>query len=161
MTNFKFINKIINMKKLIASLIAFVIVFGFFQTAFALDKENKEIKSQNPKDTIKIYTCTMHPEIGVTSPGKCPICGMDLVLKKTDQQVKTEYTCSMHPDVISDKPGKCPKCGMDLILKGSESGMHMGCMGMMHGGKKNVWMYIVGGVMMVGMMALMVLKVMR
>ena len=25
------------------------------------------------------YTCPMHPEIHSDKPGKCPICGMDLV----------------------------------------------------------------------------------
>jgi len=29
------------------------------------------------------YTCPMHPEIDQATPGECPKCGMDLVLKKT------------------------------------------------------------------------------
>lgn len=28
------------------------------------------------------YTCTMHPEVVTDHPGKCPKCGMDLVVKK-------------------------------------------------------------------------------
>jgi len=28
------------------------------------------------------YTCTMHPEVVQDSPGKCPKCGMELVVKK-------------------------------------------------------------------------------
>ena len=28
------------------------------------------------------YTCTMHPEVISDKPGKCPKCGMKLVLKK-------------------------------------------------------------------------------
>ena len=28
------------------------------------------------------YTCTMHPEIVQSQPGKCPKCGMSLVQKK-------------------------------------------------------------------------------
>jgi hypothetical protein len=28
------------------------------------------------------YTCPMHPQINQTTPGKCPICKMDLVFKK-------------------------------------------------------------------------------
>ncbi|MGH7329924.1 MAG: efflux RND transporter periplasmic adaptor subunit, partial [Polyangiaceae bacterium] len=32
-------------------------------------------------DAGAIYTCPMHPEIQSTSPGKCPKCGMDLILK--------------------------------------------------------------------------------
>lgn len=117
-------------------------------------------KQASVQDTAKIYTCPMHPEISWSKPDKCPKCGMDLVLKKTDQQIKVIYTCSMHPEVISDKPGKCPKCGMDLVVKGSNSEMKMGCMGMMHpnGNKSHVWMYVAGGAMMVVMMTVMVLK---
>ena len=33
------------------------------------------------------YTCTMHPKVHEAKPGKCPICGMDLVFKKA---VKTK-----------------------------------------------------------------------
>ena len=32
----------------------------------------------------ELYTCPMHPEIIREQPGKCPICGMDLVKKETD-----------------------------------------------------------------------------
>ncbi len=28
------------------------------------------------------YTCPMHPEVISDKPGKCPKCGMDLVVKK-------------------------------------------------------------------------------
>jgi hypothetical protein len=28
------------------------------------------------------YTCTMHPDVTSDKPGKCPKCGMDLVVKK-------------------------------------------------------------------------------
>jgi len=28
------------------------------------------------------YTCTMHPEVASDKPGKCPKCGMELVVKK-------------------------------------------------------------------------------
>jgi len=30
----------------------------------------------------QIYTCPMHPEVRKTEPGKCPGCGMDLILEK-------------------------------------------------------------------------------
>ena len=29
-----------------------------------------------------VYTCSMHPEVVADKPGKCPKCGMDLVVKK-------------------------------------------------------------------------------
>jgi Cu(I)/Ag(I) efflux system membrane fusion protein len=41
-------------------------------------------RSSKPPD-VDYYTCTMHPSVHAEAPGKCPICGMDLVavMKKT------------------------------------------------------------------------------
>lgn len=105
----------------------------------------------------KEYTCTMHPEIISNSPEFCPKCGMKLVEKGSkvnSDKVAPTYTCSMHPEVVSDTSGKCPKCGMNLINKEENSSSGMGCMGMMSGGKKHKGgMYVVGGALMIGMMA--------
>lgn len=35
------------------------------------------------ESVLEVYTCAMHPEIVKDKPGKCPICGMDLVKKET------------------------------------------------------------------------------
>src|SRR5437016_8081974 len=37
---------------------------------------------------IDYYTCTMHPSVHAEEPGKCPICGMDLVpvMKKAETE---------------------------------------------------------------------------
>lgn len=80
------------------------------------------------------------------------------------QDISKVYTCPMHPDVISDMPGKCPKCGMELVVQNSVGNSHepmkMGCMSMMHSNKhkSHIGMYLGGGVMMVGMITLMVLR---
>ncbi|MEP7107584.1 MAG: efflux RND transporter periplasmic adaptor subunit [Ferruginibacter sp.] len=37
-----------------------------------------------PLTIRQFYTCSMHPEIIRDKPGKCPICGMDLVKKEND-----------------------------------------------------------------------------
>jgi membrane fusion protein, copper/silver efflux system len=42
---------------------------------------NKQQK-ENVKDENAYYTCPMHPQIHENAPGKCPICGMDLVKKE-------------------------------------------------------------------------------
>ncbi|MDB5030623.1 heavy metal-binding domain-containing protein [Mucilaginibacter sp.] len=45
-------------------------------------------KTQKVKPVTKVqYTCTMHPEVVMDKPGKCPKCGMTLV-KKTDTKKK-------------------------------------------------------------------------
>lgn len=82
-----------------------------------------------------VYTCSTHPEVQSSKPGKCPKCGIKLVVQKpavvTQQsganpptqagrslevvQQADEYTCSMHPEIRTSAPGTCPKCGMTLV----------------------------------------------
>jgi Cu(I)/Ag(I) efflux system membrane fusion protein len=45
----------------------------FFHTS----NEKREATVQKSKSTI--WTCSMHPQIKMNHPGKCPICGMDLI----------------------------------------------------------------------------------
>jgi membrane fusion protein, copper/silver efflux system len=40
-------------------------------------EDKQEVTTQNSKATI--WTCSMHPQIRKSDPGKCPICGMDLI----------------------------------------------------------------------------------
>lgn len=80
-----------------------------------------------------LYTCPM-PEDSVFSdkPGKCPKCGMKLVLIKHPEEHlhkdtlarntegETRFTCPMHPQITSEKAGACPICGMELELAPSK-----------------------------------------
>jgi Cu(I)/Ag(I) efflux system membrane fusion protein len=72
------------------------------------------------------YTCSMHPQVHEDAPGKCPICGMDLIAVKTVPVAKKPaagaavYTCSMHSQVHQAKPGLCPICGMDLVKQAGQ-----------------------------------------
>lgn len=47
------------------------------QKEAAPKKEDSAAKAAEPK--AEIWTCPMHPQIRQSGPGKCPICGMDLV----------------------------------------------------------------------------------
>ncbi len=40
------------------------------------------------EETKEVYTCPMHSEVNSDKPGKCPKCGMDLVLKKDTSEDK-------------------------------------------------------------------------
>lgn len=43
----------------------------------SITEVRSEVTGQN--DTTTIWTCSMHPQIRMHEPGKCPICGMDLI----------------------------------------------------------------------------------
>jgi len=46
----------------------------------------KAASSQQGEQTqAEVWTCPMHPEVRESKPGKCPKCGMDLVLMKKSE----------------------------------------------------------------------------
>ena len=70
------------MNKYIKYSLAFfaISIIGIAIYLFALKSENhSEIEHQN-----EVYTCSMHPQIIRDKPGNCPICGMTLVKKVTE-----------------------------------------------------------------------------
>lgn len=70
------------MNKYIKYSLAFIGIFiiGIAIYFFAKKSDNhSEMEHQN-----EVYTCSMHPEIIRDEPGNCPICGMTLVKKITD-----------------------------------------------------------------------------
>jgi membrane fusion protein, copper/silver efflux system len=48
----------------------------FFHSPRRTNDNNETI---TPSKQAKIWTCAMHPQIRMPQPGKCPICGMDLI----------------------------------------------------------------------------------
>jgi hypothetical protein len=66
------------MKKSIILIVSTLIISIAFACNTGSPKtSNKDLSTQ--ETTQVYYTCTMHPEIHSDKPGKCPICGMDLV----------------------------------------------------------------------------------
>lgn len=60
-----------------------------------------------------VYTCPMHPEVREGSPGRCPICGMNLVPADEQggspaPQAHAVYTCPMHPPDPRGHAGTLP-----------------------------------------------------
>ena len=94
--------------------------------------------------TTKYWHCPMHPQIVRDAPGKCPICGMDLVPMQAAEapaapapgapaappkERKIKYWVSpMDPGYVRDKPGKAP-CGMDMVPVYEDTGEGAGASG--------------------------------
>lgn len=63
-------------------LIVLIALVGFGVYYFVSNSNEHGTHSHNEE----IYTCSMHPQIIKHEPGKCPICGMDLIQKVTEDQ---------------------------------------------------------------------------
>lgn len=78
-------------------LIIAVLVFGYWVGSF----KTKPISPAETQNQIKptIWTCSMHPQIQQPKPGKCPLCGMDLI-PIGGVESKTAGTIEFAPEAI-------------------------------------------------------------
>lgn len=51
-------------------------------TTFSFAQMKKDTTHMHMKMANKKYTCSMHPEVVRSKPGKCPKCGMKMVAMK-------------------------------------------------------------------------------
>lgn len=81
-----------------------VLVFGLIIGRLLFNKESnnhtEQVHSQEKETT---YTCSMHPQIRQNEPGKCPICGMDLIPLMQDSGNSDGNTLllTMSPEAIA------------------------------------------------------------
>jgi Cu(I)/Ag(I) efflux system membrane fusion protein len=69
--------------------------------------------SSGGDEIVEVWTCSMHPQIRQAKPGKCPICGMDLVPVAQDgggaagpRQIRLSEHARMLADVLSTPVGR-------------------------------------------------------
>jgi Cu(I)/Ag(I) efflux system membrane fusion protein len=70
----------------------FAIAIAFFAVLFAFTAchSHTSTKASTEKAIAQkeVYTCEMHPQVISNKPGKCPICGMELVKKMVPDTTK-------------------------------------------------------------------------
>lgn len=121
---------------LMATLLVGIVLLGIAQRIGWLSAAGGgPTSAETTVESVSEYTCPMHPEIRQDAPGKCPICGMQLVpvaSSKTSASAASKrglkkaaaddrYICPMMCTDPMSEPGKCPVCAMDLVKADSGS----------------------------------------
>ncbi len=94
-------------------------------------REHESVAEHALQHTQPGYVCPMHPQVTSDEPGDCPICGMDLVLRQTDESDGQRVLYYRHPHdatITSDKP-MTDEMGMDFVpvyAEAAESGVRIG-----------------------------------
>jgi len=76
------------------------LIIGIVVTGGFMSRSNNSLKGiskvvKSAIDNIKYWTCSMHPQIKLLEPGKCPICAMDLIPVKEGDNNLSEYSLTM------------------------------------------------------------------
>lgn len=76
------------MKRLNVSMKALLVILGLLVASFLVGRytgSHEPVVHANHAEAGEItsWTCSMHPQIALPEPGKCPICGMDLIPRKS------------------------------------------------------------------------------
>src|SRR5204863_8294036 len=104
---FRLSNEEVKMKRLTRGTVILALLLSLLSCGY---------KSGNskPSDT-DYYTCTMHPSVHSEAPGKCPICGMELVpvMKRSVTGGNDAQTMSS-PKRNSDRNGMSGMAGMPM-----------------------------------------------
>jgi membrane fusion protein, copper/silver efflux system len=81
-----------------------VLVFGLLIGWLIFGGSPAETHQREGETTeATIWTCSMHPQIRQDEPGKCPLCGMDLIplARGNGQQSESPFVYSMSPEAAA------------------------------------------------------------
>ena len=101
--------------------LALVVVAALAVIAMQLFSGSTTGDATNASNGGGLWTCSMHPQVRLPKPGKCPICSMPLVpvagsaKKSADVPAKIKsYRSTMMPGEVSPTPRK-DSMGMDMV----------------------------------------------
>lgn len=105
--------------RLAATLALVLPVLGLVACDRATEPTGSAVQEHAEKHLDPTYVCPMHPKVTSDQPGRCPICGMDLVEKQREPERSAErevlYWRHPHnPEITADEPRK-DEMGMDYV----------------------------------------------
>jgi Cu(I)/Ag(I) efflux system membrane fusion protein len=102
------------------------LVIGAFAFGYIIRGENKgtapSTQSHDNKEKVAgqpevIWTCSMHPQIRLPEPGKCPICFMDLIPVKKDGQTGETQAVSLRQITLSPQAMKLAEVEVARVVR--------------------------------------------
>ncbi|GAH08392.1 unnamed protein product, partial [marine sediment metagenome] len=84
---FTFVQKLVRQRPgtiLFAILIVAFVLGGLITLGCSDSQQGRHGQSAEDEKQVQFWTCSMHPQIQKPGPGKCPICGMDLIPVSSD-----------------------------------------------------------------------------
>lgn len=86
----------------LAGIIIGILIYSTVDSFFN-QPAHEHISTSNDQRISSIWTCSMHPQIRQNEPGKCPICGMDLIPLTSGSSAKENnlFVYSMSPEAAA------------------------------------------------------------
>lgn len=105
-------------KKYIVNIVLLVLLIGSIGFISCKNKSGKDVHAGH-EDAVQ-YTCPMHPQIIRDAPGKCPICGMDLVPKTSNNELSIDSSIislakPVNAQVVASLPVISPESGTRIF----------------------------------------------
>ena len=79
---------------------------------------HQSYNTQHPSSETEVWTCSMDPQVKQDKPGKCPICGMDLIKARVGEQVSSD----IDPDAVMLTDEALALAGVETSVVGSAQG---------------------------------------
>jgi len=93
-----------SLRYLLILLLGLALGWLFFHSSSHNDKASANADKEVKEHKHTIWTCSMHPQIRLDKPGKCPICGMDLIpLKESGSSEDSAATINPNAIQLSDE----------------------------------------------------------
>ncbi|MTK54554.1 efflux RND transporter periplasmic adaptor subunit [Paludibacter sp.] len=78
----------------------FVVGLGLGWLFFSHSSQNYPVAAQKSESAKQIWTCSMHPQIRQDHPGKCPLCGMDLIPLQQNNEAQNPAVITLSEDAV-------------------------------------------------------------
>ena len=82
----------------VGAIVVPLVLLGILAVVLAIWSPRKEAQQQGEE----VWTCSMHPQVRMTKPGRCPICGMTLipVSQLTAEQARVKERAGLETEAI-------------------------------------------------------------